>query len=461
MTRPSTLDLFSDPPARPAAQRPLTISELNARAAKALDGELGAVTVVGEISGFVGHRSGHWYFTLKDAGAQVACACFKGSQRGVTFAPKDGASVVARGRVTVYAPRGSYQLVIDGLKLAGDGALQQRLELLKQKLAAEGLFAPERKRPLPRFPRRIGVLTSPDGAAVRDFLRVACERDPGIDVLVLPAKVQGQGSAEEVARMIALASTRAEELGLDVLVVTRGGGSIEDLWSFNEEAVVRALAACRIPTVSAIGHEVDSTLSDFVADVRAPTPTAAAQIVVPEMRAYALDLRRSVARLQRALHHTLERRRSRLARARATFRDPSRQLSTYRQRLDVQLTALEHAVRGDHAALAAQLGRLKLTLERNHPRYRLSEQRARVERGHHRLRHALHGATAQVRERLGRLASQLDALSPLAVLGRGYSVTLSSGRAVRRPSDAPPGTELDILLAEGRINATVIAKKKE
>src|SRR6266576_4398220 len=259
-------------------RRSLTVSELNAAIRGLLDREFSDIWVSGEISGTKLATSGHYYFTLKDAEAQLRCVCFKSTARFWKFKPQDGIAVLARGRIDVYEARGEYQLLVEHLEPQGLGALQLAFERLKKKLAAEGLFAAERKRPLPRFPRRIGIVTSPRGAAVADMVQILARRFPGLHIRLYPALVQGEGSVEEVVRGIEYFSRTKWP---DVVIVGRGGGSLEDLWTFNEEAVARAIAACSVPVISAVGHETDVTIADFVADLRAPTPSAAAELVVP------------------------------------------------------------------------------------------------------------------------------------------------------------------------------------
>lgn len=281
-----------------------TVSRLNREARILLERGMPPLWIEGEISNFAAPSSGHWYFSLKDANAQVRCAMFRQRNSQSACTPRDGLHVMARARVSLYEARGDYQLLVDHLEEAGEGALRRRFELLKAKLQREGLFATERKRPLPALPRRIGVITSPSGAAIRDILNVLKRRFCAIPILIYPVPVQGAGAAEEIAATLRLASRRAE---CDVLVLARGGGSLEDLWAFNEEIVARALLDCRIPTVSGVGHEIDFTIADFVADVRAPTPSAAAELIVPNCqewieRSQALS-RRLTNRIQRLLQN--------------------------------------------------------------------------------------------------------------------------------------------------------------
>lgn len=455
---------LAEPPAgpTPAADKSLSVSQLNDRAAQLLESALGRVYVEGEVSGFSPHRSGHWYFTLKDQNAQVSCCCFKGSQRWITAPPKDGARVIVRGKLTVYGPRGSYQLVIEHMKQAGAGDLLQQLEALKQKLRAEGLFAPERKRALPPLVRCVGVITSPDGAAVRDFIRVAQARDPGLRIVVIPSAVQGAASATPLAQAIRYVSEHHARLGVEVLVVARGGGAIEDLWGFNDEAVARALAACPIPTVSGVGHEVDHTLADLVVDERAPTPTAAAQLVAADMRAVALDFQRRQRELARALKVLLGDRKRRLQALELRLEDPVRQVARAKQQLDLALQDMERALRRRVLLARERVGRVQLVLEGAHPSRRLALHRARLDAVHARLQRSIERLVEQRRARLGQAAGRLDALSPLGVLSRGYAIARrADGRVVRAAAEAPPGTLLTIRLHEGQITARSIAGEED
>ncbi len=365
-------------PVNDADDTVLSVSQLTARLQETLADRFQAVWVVGEVTDLARPQSGHLYLTLKDAGAQLRAVVWRSVASRLRFAVEDGMQVICCGDIDVYPPRGSYQLVVRQIEPRGLGALQQALRQLQQKLAAEGLFDPQHKRPLPRFPRRLAVVTSPTGAAVHDFLEVVRQRWQGVEVLVIPTKVQGAGAAAEIAQAIALANRL--QPAPDVLVVTRGGGSIEDLWCFNEEPVVRAIFASRIPVVSAIGHEIDVTLSDLVADVRALTPTEAAQRVVPATDELTTLLTHQLARLQAGL----------AARA-----------ATARARLDTL---------ADRPVLRRPLDRIR-DLERRLDDLQLRAARAGAQ--------ALRTARQQLAVRSG----QLESLSPLGVLARGYSLT--------------------------------------
>ncbi len=396
----------------PDDDRILTVSELTAAVKDLLEGAFPAVWVAGEISDFARPRSGHCYLTLKDDQAQVRAVIWRGTAARLRFEPHDGLEVVCRGHVDVYAPRGTYQLIIDEMHPKGIGALELALRQLREKLAREGLFDPGRKRTLPRFMRRIAVVTSPTGAAIRDFLEVLRARWSGADVWIVPVRVQGDGAAEEIAAAVALLNRLASPP--DCIVVTRGGGSLEDLWAFNEEAVVRAIFASKVPVVSAVGHEIDVTLSDLVADVRALTPSHAAGLVVPARDELAQGLRHAQSRLAAALKNRAATARSRLeavARHRA-FRRP---------------------------------------LERVHELARgLDEWEGRSLR-------AVRSCVRTARERTESLAARLDSLSPLAVLGRGYSVTrrTADGQVVRDAGELKPGEQITTRFARGEARSRV------
>lgn len=399
------------------------------------------VWIEGEASNVSLPASGHCYFTLKDAQAQIKVVLWRSARAQVRTLPRDGLSVRVFGDLTVYERGGVYQVVARRIEPCGLGALQAAFEALKKQLAAEGLFEAARKRPLPRLPRHVGVVTSPTGAAIRDILKVIGRRFPNLHVVIAPARVQGDGAAAEIAAAIDLLNRRG---GLDVLIVGRGGGSLEDLWCFNEEVVARAIAASRIPVISAVGHEIDFTISDFVADVRAPTPSAAAEMLVESKATLEEGLRTLSLRLGRGLRQELQAVRHRLASAAGSFvfREPAHAVRRQRERIRSAETALRHALSG-----------------------RARESRQRLDELV--LRHARPPAVALEAGRvaLRRLEAQLRALNPLAVLERGYSVvTGPDGRVVRSVRDVAPGRRLAARVSDGTIESEVVAvhdKKEE
>jgi exodeoxyribonuclease VII large subunit len=436
-------------------RRVYTVSEVNAAIRAVLDREFPDVWVAGEISGTKLATSGHYYFTLKERDAQLRCVCFRSTHRYLKFKPQDGVAVVARGRIDVFEARGEYQLLVEFLEPQGHGALQFAFEQLKKKLAAEGLFDPARKRPLPRFPRRIGIVTSPRGAVISDMLQILERRFPGLHVQLFPATVQGEGSVEEVSRGLEyFGRSRWAEL----VIVARGGGSLEDLWTFNEEAVARAIAACPVPVVSAIGHETDVTIADFVADLRAPTPSAAAELIVctrDELSARIETFRRHItqaARYRLAMgRRDLEQRGIQPALA-VFHRAVGRRL----QRVDEQEFRLRERVRALVEAGHREHRALESRLRYWDPRPRFARHRRRLESAGASIAQAIRLDLARRAGKAQQLAAKLSQLSPLRILERGYAiVTRESGEIVKDSSVAPPGSSLHIRLARGSLGANV------
>jgi exodeoxyribonuclease VII large subunit len=432
-----------------------SVSRLNREVRVLLERGFGTLWLEAEISNLARPGSGHWYFSLKDAAAQVRCCMFRQRNMLCTFAPRDGQKVLVRARIGLYEQRGEYQIVIDHMEDAGLGALKRQFEELSAKLATEGLFAPERKRSLPMIPRRIGVITSPTGAAIRDILHVLARRFSAVPVLIYPVPVQGAGAAAEIAAAIRLAGRRAE---CDVLILARGGGSLEDLWAFNDEALARAIVASPIPIVSGIGHDVDFTIADFAADVRAPTPSAAAEIAVPDGEEWLASLARIALRLRRGMQRRLEAQRERLRWliGRAALVSPSVRLSQQTQRLDELEQRMSRALRqilaDGRAILADRRGRLwQLS-----PMARLRGAAARQATLFARLEAATLARLHQSRERLGPLVRTLNAVSPLATLDRGYAIVSREGGGILRSAeDAAPGSFIEARLAVGKIRARV------
>jgi exodeoxyribonuclease VII large subunit len=430
-------------------------SQLNALARDLLEGSFPQVWVEGEISNFSRPASGHAYFTLKDDRAQVRCALFRQNAQRLRFAPRDGLQVLARGRLTLYEARGDYQLVLDHMEEAGEGALRRAFEELKARLAAEGLFDTARKRPLPAFPRRLGVITSPRGAAVRDVLSVLGRRFPLLEAEVLPVPVQGDGAAAQILDMLRRAGASGR---YDLLLLTRGGGSLEDLWAFNDEALARAIAASPVPVVAAIGHEVDVSLADFAADLRAPTPSAAAELLAPDGTALQARLRRARQQLSAlaARRQAAAAQRADQAFLKLQALRPQLRLERGRSRLAELRRRLEQAQQAPLARRAERLARLLRRLDQAHPRRRLQEQ-------HHRLallQRSLAALPARLLEprrlHLRGLARALESVSPLATLGRGYAIVQrDDGRVVRSPADAAPGERVTARLAEGQLRLRV------
>jgi exodeoxyribonuclease VII large subunit len=439
-----------------AASRDIySVSRLNREVRVLLERGFGSLWLEAEISNLARPSSGHWYFSLKDATAQVRCCMFRQRNMLCAFAPKDGQKVLVRARIGLYEPRGEYQLVIDHMEDSGLGALKRQFEELSAKLAAEGLFAPERKRALPMLPRRIGVITSPSGAAIRDILHVLARRFASVPVLIYPVAVQGAAAAAEIMGAIRLAGRRAE---CDVLILARGGGSLEDLWAFNDEALARAIAASPIPIVSGVGHEIDFTIADFAADVRAPTPSAAAEIVVPDGEAWLASLRRFGQRLVRGMRRRMEGESERLRwlMGRAAQVSPAARLAQQGQRLDELEQRLSRALRQIVSDRRSALAEARSRLWQLSPAARLRGTAARHATLLARLRAAGLAQLHRARERLSPLVRTLNAVSPLATLDRGYAiVSLDTGGILRNAADAPPGSMIEARLAMGTIRAKV------
>jgi len=436
-------------------RRVLTVSELTLAIKAALEDRLPAVWVEGEISNLRAPSSGHVYFTLKDDAAQLRCVLFRSRGRRVRFALEDGLQVLAFGGLDVYAGRGEYQLIVELIEPKGVGALGVAFEQLKKKLDAEGLFDPARKRPLPPFPRTIGIVTSPTGAALRDMLHIIGRRFAGLRVLVAPVRVQGEEAPRDIAAAIA---DLGEVPELDVVIVGRGGGSIEDLWAFNDERVARAIARCRVPVISAVGHETDVTIADFVADLRAPTPSGAAELVVREKLHVVRELAGLYERMTQAMRARLQRDRERalsLSRRRV-LTDPGRTLAEWQRRVDDLAARLGLAARARHRHAAHRVAIATNTLSSLHPLARISQGVAVLTQLRSRLVAAGGVRVKASRHRFETSVGRLQSLSPLAVLGRGYSLTrLPSGAVVRSAADTAAGDAIEILLHEGALDARV------
>jgi exodeoxyribonuclease VII large subunit len=437
-------------------RKTFTVAELNARIRGLLGDEFDDVWVAGEISGAKNASSGHCYFTLKDQDAQLRCVCFRQSLRYLKFKPQDGMAVLARGHIDVYEARGEYQLLVEAIEPQGHGALQFAFEQLKKKLAGEGLFDPARKRPIPRLPQRIAIVTSPSGAVIRDITEILSRRFPGLHLRIYPALVQGEGSVEAVCRAIEYFSNSGWP---QVVIVARGGGSLEDLWTFNEEAVARAIAASSVPVISAVGHETDFSIADFVADLRAATPSAAAELVICP-REQIFD------QLDVFDHKLLQATRYRLAMAVRAWHERGverasavvhRNVGRLQQRVD----ELDYRMRG-RAQSATSIPRKRL--EDLTARLRSLDLRLRISRARRRLEAAdtaagqlIHLRMTSAHGRLNPLIAHLTQLSPLKILERGYAiVTNQDGVIVKQPGDAPVDSRVDIRVAKGKIAARVV-----
>ncbi len=433
-----------------------TVSELNREARRVLETGLPAVWVAGEVSNLVRPGSGHLYFSLKDEQAQVRCAMFRSANRSLKFRVEDGMQVTVHARVSIYEPRGSYQLIVEHMEPAGEGLLRQRFEELKSRLATEGLFDPELKQPLPELPRRIGIITSPTGAAVRDILHILARRFAAVPAIIYPVKVQGDEAQGEIVAALEAAARRAE---CDVLIVGRGGGSLEDLWAFNEERVARAIHACPIPVVSAVGHEIDFTISDLVADLRAPTPSAAAELVVPDGRAWIAAAKNLGLRAQRIMTHSIAQQRlaERHLVARLRRCDPGFVLAQRAQRLDELTVRLSVAAQRGLELERLRLVHAKARLLGAAPTLQIRARQQDLDTLDLRLGAAIRSACGALRSRLAVAAAGLQAMSPLNTLERGYAIVQDreTGAVIRDAASLQAGQEITGRLARGSFIAAI------
>ncbi|MEO0998321.1 MAG: exodeoxyribonuclease VII large subunit [Pseudomonadota bacterium] len=448
---------MDDPTERraPAHAEVQTVSALNRAARQLLEDGLGTVAVVGEISNLARPQSGHLYFSLKDERAQLRCAFFRQRQRGLAFKPGNGDEVIVTGAVSLYEPRGDYQLIVHRMEVAGAGALQQRFEALKRKLAAEGLFEDIHKSPLPRFPERIGVVTSPSGAAIRDILNVLGRRFPRAAVRIYPVQVQGTAAPADIAATLTIAGERAD---CDVLILARGGGSLEDLWAFNEEVVARAVFDCPLPVIAGVGHETDVTIADFVADVRAPTPSGAAELAVPDQLELAALLGSTRERLFESLGRRLERLQQRADWAQRQLRalSPAYALDNRRQRLLGAQRALAAAMERTLRARSERGRALAGRLARLSPQSAVSERSAALRELAARLATAAERRLGALRQRLTVAERTLGAVSPLATLARGYAIaTDANGHLIREATETLLGHPLMVRVERGSLKTRV------
>jgi exodeoxyribonuclease VII large subunit len=438
-----------------ARRKVLTVSQVNGLVAGMLAEYFSDVWVEGEVSNFKAYPSGHLYFALKDEGSQLQAVCFRHSAQRLKFALEDGMLVVGHGRLEVYQPNGKYQVILDTIEPKGLGALQKAFEQLKRKLEKEGLFAPERKRPLPSLPRTVGIVTSPSGAAIHDMLRTLRLHKAQVKVVLFPAQVQGEGAAEQIAEGVAALCVQPE---VDVLIVGRGGGSIEDLWPFNEEVVARAIAAARVPVISGVGHETDSTIADFVADVRAATPTAAAQLVATRWEEAETRLSVLAGRLLEALEQALFEKHQAvdgLSRHRAFVLMAAR-LAELSHRVERVMGSIEGAVRTRMGNAAAALADADYRLGRQDPVARVLHRKVALQMLASRLERPVLAYLSRQSVRLGRAGAGLNALSPLANLSRGYSICRKpDGSIVSRTGQAESGEELKLRVSDGSIDCRV------
>ena len=432
-----------------------TVSRLNQTVRLLLEQEMGHVWISGEISNFTQPSSGHWYFTLKDDTAQVRCAMFRNSNRRVTFRPQHGQQVLVRANITLYEPRGDYQIIVESMQPAGEGLLQQKYEQLKAKLQAEGLFDQQYKQPLPSPAHCVGVITSKTGAALHDILHVLKRRDPSLPVIIYPTAVQGDDAPGQIVRAIELANARDE---CDVLIVGRGGGSLEDLWSFNDERVARAIFASRIPVVSAVGHETDVTIADFVGDLRAPTPSAAAEIISRNQLELLRQIQHGQQRLEMAMDYYIANRSRRFTQLFHRLQQQHPQL-----RLARQQTVLERLRQRMNFALENKIKqanqrqqRVSQRLSQQNPQPRIYRAQTRIQQLEYRLAENIRTRLSAQRERFGNVVTHLEAVSPLSTLARGYSVTTATdGKVLKQTKQVKTGDVLTTRLSDGWVESEV------
>jgi exodeoxyribonuclease VII large subunit len=437
------------------------VTRLNREVRAVLEGSFPLLWVEGEISNLARPSSGHIYFTLKDPSSQVRCAMFRGNRLRLRFQPANGQQVLLRARVSLYEGRGEFQLVAEHMEPSGEGALRLAFEQLKQRLAAEGLFDSALKRPLPRFPGQIGVITSPSGAAVRDVISVLGRRFPGIPLLIYPVQVQGESAPSQIVGALQLAAERAD---CEVLILCRGGGSLEDLIAFNDEAVARAIRACPIPVVVGVGHEMDYTIADFAADQRAPTPSAAAELASPDRADWLLRFARTGARLLQAQQGLLQARTQHWTHLTQRLQrlHPGQRLRQQQQRLDELERRLRQSVSRGRERSGERLARLRTRLFGQTPIHRLGRLGLHRQNLGQRLHRAMQQGLQARTQRLGHAAQTLDAVSPLATLNRGYSISrLPSGEVLRDSAQTKPGEQVETQLARGSILCKVMVSRPD
>ncbi|WP_096084660.1 exodeoxyribonuclease VII large subunit [Agaribacterium haliotis] len=440
------------------AQAALSVSELNRQARQLLEQQLGQLWVSGELSNFSRPASGHWYFTLKDSQAQVRCAMFRGRNMLLRQTPKAGDQVIVRGKISLYEARGDYQLIAEHMSLAGEGLLQQQFEQLKNKLNNEGLFASEWKKPLPQA-KRIAIISSATGAAVHDILHVLQRRDPSLEVVLIPAQVQG---AEAPSDLLAALKQAQQLPEIDAIIIGRGGGSLEDLWAFNDENLARAIFACPTPVISAVGHEIDFSVCDFVADVRAPTPSAAAELISRDRSYDKQQLNQLGARLHRAWQRYASARTRQLHERRAQLKHPGDQLQQWAQRCDSAEQSLKTHIRRLTEQKRSELKHCRTRLNNQSPAQELTQKRLNSTALSERLKRALLLKLKQSKYQFEACASELDLVSPLATIKRGYSISRQAdGSIVRSVQQVSAGDTLCVQLADGQVETRAIKTNTE
>ncbi len=439
----------------PVNQRDIyNVTRLNREVRAVLEGSFSSIWLQGEISNFACPASGHMYMSLKDVHSQVRCAMFKGKNRFLKFEPENGAEVLVRANVSLYEGRGEFQLIIEQMELAGEGGLQRAYEELKQKLFKEGLFEEDHKKPVPAMPGTIGVITSPTGAAIRDIMSILKRRYPAGNIIIYPVAVQGDGAAQQITTMLKSAEERNE---CDVIILSRGGGSIEDLWAFNNETLARTIFDCSLPVVSGIGHEIDFTIADFVADQRAPTPSAAAELVSPDQMHIKQTLSLQQNRLIQILQASLSTLRQNISHLEKCLPHPARQLQNNAQRLDAISVRMNHSIQSTVTQKNHRLHEQHSTLGKNSPLHKLQLYIERSEQIHQRLKQAANHHYQNLNAQIQTLARALNAVSPLATLNRGYAIVqkYDNQEIIRNAEQLDPGDEVLTRFSQGQAKCTV------
>lgn len=428
----------------------LTVEGLNRQVRQLVEGNLGLVWVQGEISNFKAHTSGHHYFSLKDSKSQISAVMFRGFNSRLKFKIEDGLEVIVRGRISVYEPRGSYQIVCETMEPVGAGALQKAFEQLKLKLKSEGLFESQRKRPLPSLPRHIAIVTSPTGAAIRDILNILARRNRGVPVTLVPTLVQGEGAAQQIIEALQKAIRLPE---VDVIIVGRGGGSIEDLWAFNDEALARAIASCPVPVISAVGHEIDFTIADFVADLRAPTPSAAAELVVKNVIDLTVKIENLIKLLKVSMQRVLQNDHRRLQLTQSRLVDPRRTLQDFRIKNDDLINRLQLAIMNRLSRQKLEVRALQESL--TPPEVLIQGKRKKVDMAQLKMENLIKNQLISSKNRFQKLTAILDSLSPLKVVERGYSLVTYEGELIKKSEQLKVNDHIKIQLMKGQVTAKV------
>lgn len=431
-----------------------TVSELNSEVRQLLEENFGQIWIEGEISNFIAASSGHWYFSLKDEDAQVRCALFKGSQRGIKFMPKNGMHVLLRARISLYEPRGDYQLIGSFMEERGEGKLRRQFEELKKKLEKAGWFDEDIKKELPEFPKQIGVVTSPTGAAIRDILHVLRRRYPCVPVIIYPTLVQGESAAPAIAKAIKTANERNE---CDILIVARGGGSLEDLWPFNEEITAKAIYDSKLPIISGVGHEVDFTIADFVADVRAPTPSAAAEIAVPDKSELLQQIAADQTQIVRHMLQTLRHNKQELAwmQKHLNQQHPRRRLHEKTQQLDYIESRFVQLQQQLQNRLQLKANQMEAHLLQQSPLTRIHQLQNKLQLGGVSITRYMQNLIQRQQGSLSQAAAKLDGISPLATLSRGYAIASKDGQVLHDREQVKKGDTIKVRLAKGELGCVV------